>query len=549
MQLWGSLIGTCRPGSARQGGNTCVSSIEKLHRAESEPSIVTGLGAISPEISASLRWPLHRLRTNSTAHSRSLWSVGFILAAVVAVAFSSALLTPFRSPGDVLAERTWGIGRTPTSVMTGIARGRPWWHRHMPSGFVRGADGTAQPVVRLAPSDIVELDVVVTVPYRSIGYDAILGGVIALRSFGTSDLVYDWWSIIRFQQAALVVALLCPLLAVVSLARPRNRALVAAAFAVAFAFLLLQRPFENAWLIDGIIDSALAAPAALLAVPLIACVAGLSTMRLRRAVWMSASCGLALGLLTMIRGELAIVFLIGLGIVALWECRLRSPVDAADEVTLPPSFRSRLRPLAPVVACIACLLSVPTAYGLMNVAIHGHFVPFRLQSGQNLVEPVGEFPNPWGIEYSDEWMIEYLRSKEIDYISFEADSVLTRQYFGMVAQEPMLFIRNAVARLDRLPDSLAFDWIGPVSLPVLLLFAILLGRRFPRSRAALVPLVLALGLVAFHAWFGSPGRALAPVRFLMVAAVCAGIATLAGGMADAWRRRIPWRRLRDVGAW
>jgi len=427
---------------------------------------------------------------------------------------ATCLFTPFRSPEDVLAERTWGAGRTSTSTLTAIALGHPWWHRHKPRGLVQTAQGGFEHEVRIARTNIVGFPEVVTLPHRSLGYDAVIGGLTALRSLGEPDLVYDWWTIVRAQQTSLVLALLAPAIAVVAAARRRSGPWMAAGYAAAFVALVAVWPFESHWLIDGIIDSALSAPAALAGVPFSAAIA-VSWDELRRPPWWCAAlCGLGLGMLTMIRGELAFAFLACLGVAALWKV-----LDGRR-------WRERIRAVCPALVAVAGLLAVPAVYGFVNVGIHGHFVPFRLQAGQNLVEPVGEFPNPWGIEYSDEWMMNELRSQGIDYVSFEADRFLTGRYFSMLAQEPGLFVRNFVARLGRLPGDLGLGFLGPFTVLLLLGAAIVAGRGWPAYRPALVPLVMAIGLVLFHAWFGSPPRVLAPVRFLVSSALCGGFATL-----------------------
>lgn len=474
---------------------------------------------------------------NRGPQAKGRWHVVIVIAAMAFVASVAVMLTPFRSPRDVLAERTWGIGRTSTTVMTGFALGNPWWRLHTPSGLKRSPDGAVPDNVRIPRDNFVVFDDQTTLPHRSIGYDAILGMFTAVRSMFGSDLIFDWWSIVRLQQAALVVSLLAPLLAIAAFVRPQRRPLVVVAYALTFAGLLAVHPFESTWLIDGIIDSALAAPAALLAVPMVLCISARIASPIRTRLISAGCVGLSLGLITMIRGELVFAFLLAFAVSSVWgvagskreSSRLKPGCDAYF----------LLRSLMPAIVATVTLLAVPIGYGLINVAIHGHFVPFRLQSGQNLVEPVGEFENPWGIEYSDKWMIAELESRGFAYISFEADAYLTRQYVDMLAQEPMLFIRNFIARLARLDKDLAFGMLGPFTLPFLLGMSVWFGRRHPCARPALVPLVLSIGLVLFHAWFGSPNRVLAPVRFLMAGALCAGIAAATAWLVERPRHRVP----------
>lgn len=472
----------------------------------------------------------------SISTRRTIRSVVCVLAAMVLVTAATLLLTPFRSPREVLSEGTWGIGRTSTSVMTGFALGRPWWRLHAPSGLTRTPAGAVPDEVRIPRDEIVEFDDETTLPHRSIGYDATLGALTAVRSAFSSALVFDWWTVVRFQQGALVVALLAPILSLVMTLRPRHRPTAAAAYATTFAAFLAVRPFESTWLIDGIIDSSLAAPAALLAIPLVVCIADRDARVGSPRLLIPSLVGLTLGFFTMLRGELVFPFLLATVVVAAWQVELRRSEPETSHVHLRLKPVLRVCGLLPAFVAAAAILVVPIAYGISNVAIHGHFIPFRLQSGQNLVEPIGEFENPWGIEYSDTWMNAELESRGLAYISFEADSELTRQYVDMLAQEPMLFVRNFLTRLARLPSDLALGLLGPFSLPVLLALALWMGRRLPQTRAALVPLVLSIGLVLFHAWFGSPGRVLAPVRFLMVCAVCAAAASAAAWLAEALRR-------------
>lgn len=461
---------------------------------------------------------------------RTVLHVGVVLGAMVVVISAATRFTPFRSPDVVLAERTWGIGRTSTSVMSGFALGRPWWRLRVPNGLARTAEGVVPNEVRIPRDEIVEFGDETTLPHRSIGYDFVLGAFTAIRSLFSSELVFDWWSVVRFQQCALVFGLLAPLIATVVSTRHEHRRAAAVVYTIVFTGFVGVQPFESRWLIDGILDSALAAPAALLAVPLLV----LLSERIESADWINPCVpmhvGLVLGLFTMIRGELVFSFLLAIAAIAIWQFRfMRLESESLNEEPK-RALLHRVGETRPALVAATVLILVPIAYGFANVAIHGHFVPFRLQSGQNLVEPVGEFPNPWGIEYSDEWIGGALEARGIEYVSFEADAVLTRQYVDTLAQEPMLFVRNFIARLERLPSELAFDLLGPISLPVLLASALWLGRRYPQMRAALIPLLLSIGLVLFHAWFGSPSRVLAPVRFLMVSAFCVAAASAAGWM-------------------
>ena len=470
------------------------------------------------------RWPGVIRRKRAARH------VGVVLGAMVVVASAATLLTPFRSPDAVLAERTWGIGRTSTSVMSGFALGRPWWRLRVPSGLARTADGVVPNEVRIPRDEIIEFNDEITLPHRSIGYDFVLGAFTAIRSLFSSALVFDWWSVVRFQQGALVFGLLAPLIATVVTTRQKGRRAAAVAYAIAFTILLAAQPFENTWLIDGILDSALAAPAALLAVPLLVILSDRIARNGRMHIFVPMLVGLVLGLFTMIRGELVFSFLLAISAMAFWQTRFTRVDSESHHVELIQDLSYRFGVIRPTLVAASVLILVPIAYGFANVAIHGHFVPFRLQSGQNLVEPIGEFDNPWGIEYSDEWAGSALEARGIEYVSFEADAVLTRLYVDMLAQEPRLFVRNFTARLERLPTELAFDLLGPISLPILLVSALWLGRHNPQTRAALVPLLLSIGLVLFHAWFGSPSRILAPVRFLMVSSFCAAAASTAGWM-------------------
>ncbi len=489
--------------------------------------------ALSDEVPVPAQFTPSRAREHRYAGTAR--HAGSVLAAVVVVAAATVLLTPFRSPGEVLAERTWGIGRTSTSVMAGFALGRPWWRLRVPSGLARTPDGIVPNEVRIPRDEIVELGDVTTLPHRSIGYDVVLGAFTAIRSAFSSMLVFDWWSVVRFQQGALVVGLLAPMVAAVATTQKNRPGIAAIVYAVTFAGFLIVRPFENKWLVDGILDSALSAPAALVAVPLLICIsdriANPDPMRL----FVPMHAGLVLSSFTMIRGELVFPFLLAIAATAIWQVQFGRVKSQPSREEAKHAPARRLGGVLPAFVAAGALILVPIAYGFANVAIHGHFVPFRLQSGQNLVEPVGEFDNPWGIEYSDEWIGSELKARGIEYVSFEADAVLTRQYLDMLSQEPLLFVRNFIVRLERLPNELAFGLLGPISVPLLLAFAFWIGRRHPSTRPALVPLLLSIGLVLFHAWFGSPDRVLAPVRFLMVSALCAAVASAAGWLVETRR--------------
>jgi hypothetical protein len=168
---------------------------------------------------------------------------------------------------------------------------------------------------------------------------------------------------------------------------------------------------------------------------------------------------------------------------------------------------------------LALLLLFPIANGLVNKTVFGHFVPFRMQSGQNLYEPIGQYPNPYGIEYRDEWIGDYLGEHGIEYISFEADRFLTGKYLEALRESPGLFFSNFHKRLRYFSGELGL-WLDVWTIPLVLLLAGFLAFRDDRFVRVAIPLVMAIGYLLLFAWLNRLLRMVTPAHFLVDVFFC-----------------------------
>src|SRR4051812_19796386 len=207
-----------------------------------------------------------RIRTGVVRVSRGrvgLRTASQIFGCVALLAILALSFTRFEPVESVLAQDTWGYGDPSSTWVTAFATGRPWWNRYRPEALVREPDGGFRAVVAV-PRDRVRQTHELVVPRRGIAYSAMLGAVTWARGLGSPDLVFDWALVLRLQHAFLIAAVaVFPLFLMPALATGR-----AVGFLVRFvgcsAVVLAAYPNTSAFVTDGIIDSAVAAPLALL---------------------------------------------------------------------------------------------------------------------------------------------------------------------------------------------------------------------------------------------------------------------------------------------
>jgi hypothetical protein len=209
--------------------------------------------------------------------------------------------------------------------------------------------------------------------------------------------------------------------------------------------------------------------------------------------WLLGLTGLFLSACTLVRGEFLFIFLIVLFLMLL--LRGGHSIKSIGLITL-------------------LLLSLPLVYGLINLYLFGDFIPLRLQSGQNLFEPIGQFANPYGIKYSDEWLDRYLRARGLTYASPAADEYLTRQYLILLSENPLLFLRNLLTRLELFSEYFRLPLAG-WSLIALTTSMGLMVRRERTSLYPVIPWLLALAYILFFAWTNSLLRLISPAHFLI----------------------------------
>jgi hypothetical protein len=426
-------------------------------------------------------------------------TAGAIVANLLFTAWLTTRNTYFTPVEEVLGVSAWGAGTPSSTCITAFATFRAWWKQLEPEAVRVTSGGAIEPVVRIPRSAIRKTGETV-LPSRSLGYDAILAAAVGIRSLFSSDLIYDFRMLIRLQRFLLLLSLtLAPL--AIYLAHPSFRRLsVFLAYNVAYLPVLFVWPNYRPYLTEGIIDSALANALALVGVGAILCLLRNLELESRRSVIRFLAAGLVLSFCPMVRGEFLFIFAFVL-------------------VFLATLFLRNRRKLKGLALAFVLLLILPLSYGLANKWIFGHFVPLRLQSGQNLFEPIGQFPNPYGIRYDDMWLTQYLETQGYEYLSFETDKFLTRKYFQILIANPKLFFANLGQRLRFFANAFGV-WLDPWTIPVVLLLVGFLGYRDERFVAVCVPFVMAVGYLLFFGWFNSLFRLVTPVHFLMNVFLC-----------------------------
>ncbi|MGH9797994.1 MAG: hypothetical protein ACRD5D_07525, partial [Candidatus Polarisedimenticolia bacterium] len=441
--------------------------------------------------------------------------IAFIVANLAATLFMVLAWTELRPVEQVLRLGSWGAGTPSSTCVTAFATLRPWWKRHEPEAVRLTASGGIEPIVRLPRTGIRTTGEIV-LPHRSLGYEAFLGAITWARSLGSPDLIFDFPLIIRLQHALLILALALQPLALY-LAHPAFRRLrTFVVFNLALVPVLYFRPNRGVYVNDGIIDSALGN-----ILPVAATAAILLLLRplqgsRRRRLALRCAAGLGLGLAAMVRGE--ILFIAAFALLVAAAASLKRP--------------ERLRRAG---AGLALLAVVPLTYGTINLTVFAHFMPLRMQSGQNLYEPIGQFDNPWGIRYDDAWLKGMLAERGIEYVSFEADRHLTGLYLDALAEKPGLFVKNLSVRLRWFAGMFGL-WLDDRTIPLVLLLVGFLGWRDERFLLVAVPLLVAIGYLLFFGWTNGLFRLVAPAHFTLNFFLCALPVHLA---AQAERFRFP----------
>ncbi len=437
-----------------------------------------------------------------SVNGRRVTRVVLLIVAMMAVAGAAFVRVPFVPIDATLAQGSWGAGPASGSAIAAFATARPWWIAWKPEAVRPNGAGGIEPVVRVPRADLAAGDAVP--PTRGLGYDATLGILTAIRSVGSPDLVFDFRLMIAAQRAAWIAALALSVLGVFALARARVR--VAVAYAASLAVLLLAYAPEWRFVPDGLIDSALAPACAIAIVFILATVFRRRETPAppRRAFAGALAGGAIIGATTMVRGELFYISIFALGLVAIFGPRERDH-------------------FARVGGLLVGLIAIPFAHGLVNLAVFGQFIAFRLQGAQNLLEPIGQFPNPWGILWDDAWAGELLRSRGLAYGSRDADRFFLDAYLRVLAAEPWLFARNFAQRLSDFGGR--FDWwLGPawIAAPVVVTAATL--RRERELSVCAASGIVASGFLAFCAWTNSMPRLVAPAHAVLLVFFAAAFA-------------------------
>lgn len=437
-----------------------------------------------------------------------------IALSLVATTALAVLFTAFAPPNVVLGQSSWGAGTPSSSGITAFATFGPWWREHKPEAIVTRPGGGIEPAVAI-PRDEIKVARHLEPPLRGVGYDAFLGAITAIRSLFSPSLVFDFPLMLRVQHVLLVAALaLLPVILWLALPDRRSPWLFVV-YTVCFLAVMLAWPNRQKFLTEGIVDSAIANALALFGVGALVVVERAATARSRRAIVALVAASLLLGFCPLVRGE----FLPALLLVYLFLVAVIVPRDR--------------KAAGLVVASLAIAVAPTIALAGINKAVFGHFAP-RVQAGQNLFEPIGQFPNPYGIEYSDVWFEAHVRERGFDYPSFEGDAYATRRYFEILRESPGLLWSNFNARLATMRGFFKLP-IHVVTLALGLAAAVYLSLRRPRLTPIFIPLVFAIGFVAFLAWTHDLTRAITPIHFLANAFLCFLLADFVTGRVLARR--------------
>lgn len=423
-----------------------------------------------------------------------------VIVANLAVTGFLAWLATAHKPVDLVLDRSaWEAGTPSSTYITAFATVRPWWDRYEPEAVRVRPDGGIEHVVRV-PRGEIEAAGDRVLPSRGIGYYVILGGLTAARSLSSGDLIFDFPYLLRSQRVLLLAALVLAPLALWASHPCFRRWSTFVVYNVACLPVLFLWPHREKFLWDGIVDSAVVNALAVLGAGAFVLVARHAELRNPRSKTIVFASGLFLGFCSLVRGEFLLVYgfvLLFLSVVTLRE-------------------RKAWKGMAVV---LVLLLLFPVAYGLVNQTVFGHFVPFRMQSGQNLYEPIGQYPNPYGIEYRDEWIDDYLEENGFEYLSFEADRFLTGKYFEALRENPGLFFSNFQKRLRYFSGELDL-WLDVWTIPLVLLLVGFLAFRDDRFVRVSIPLVMAIGYLLLFGWLNRLLRLVTPVHFLVNVFFC-----------------------------
>lgn len=430
---------------------------------------------------------------------RRYLTAGVIIANLVVTAGLTWMTIPFAPVKEVLAVSAWGAGTPASTCITAFATLRPWWKQLAPEAVRVTSEGGIEPLVRL-PRSAIRTTGEAVLPSRSLGYDAILGALVGVRSLFSSDLIYDFRMLILIQRTMLVLVLILAPLALYLTHPSFHRPVVFVVYNAAYLPVLFLWPNYRMYLTEGIIDNTLANAFALIGVGAMFLLMRNLSLESRRSAIKFLGASLILSYCTMVRGEF--LFIYAFTLVFLTLITLRN--------------RAKLKGLA---LAFVLLFTFPLAYGLTNKTIFGHFVPLRLQSGQNLFEPIGQFPNPYGIRYDDVWLGQYLKTQGYEYLSFETDHFLTKKYFQILFDNPKLFLDNLTQRLRFFANTFGV-WLFPWTIPCILLLVGMLAYLDERFVVVCVPLVMAVGYLLFFGWLNSMFRLVTPVHFLINVFLC-----------------------------
>lgn len=110
-----------------------------------------------------------------------------------------------------------------------------------------------------------------------------------------------------------------------------------------------------------------------------------------------------------------------------------------------PGFRTRLVPAAAMLLTTAVLV-LPWAF--RNQRAIGEFTPSATSSGMVLLQSIGMFPNPHGIQLEDGWYdVEAVRAGFESAEDPGAARMFQKRYLAIARRDPMLIARSVAIRL------------------------------------------------------------------------------------------------------
>ena len=455
--------------------------------------------------------------------------------------FSCSLLVvclhfhPLPSIESTLKNLSFGAGNRSSTLIVAFATGNPWWHRYSPEGVIIQEDGLLQPRVEIprqslqlslrcaSLNPISDKDIEYNstqgllsknknlnsilacqgkdiLPYRDIGYYIFLGFITFLNSLRSSNIILDFARILHIQEAIYLGSIFLGTISLFVCFRDKKKSSMLLFLLATILVYSWIGKFQPELFTLGIIDSTLAPTIMILTVFLY--------VRFNQLVALSAN--------TKINLSLTLKVLL-IGIILSMLSMIRAEFFYINFISICSFYFINLKytkNLGLYSILLSGLILFPVSYGLINLKLFGHFIPFRIGIGPNLIEPIGQFPNPWGIKYDDIWLIAQLSSHKLHYWSPLTDSYLSQQYWHFVLQNPVLFFSNFYQRLVIMGQVFYWPHLATL-LPLTFILLYVWSRDNEQARILFIIYIPALVMLLWFAWFNLLVRVYAPAHYVL----------------------------------